>query len=213
MLVGVVVTTLAAFGAMGADGGVQGGGVETFPYIEATEVTPKGEFSDIRTVRTYRAGEGDTMLVSSTAFVVPWSWGEREIKAFCKPTFKVSEGEVVETKKDWWEEVGRTNYPCIFLGNKVMVNRKIFTIKAERGVITTVGTRRQPVRGGHTIIIPEEGEGERFVAVTVAKGQGAVVACGVADGGGSVETDGGEVEYRWKARPGKEISLQAYSFQ
>jgi len=196
-----------------AGGGMGSVGVETFPYIEATEVTPKGEFSDVRTIRTYRAGQGDTMLVSSLAFVVPWSWGERELKAFCRPTFMVSEGELVETTKDWWEEVSRTNYPCVALGSKIMVNRKISTVTAERGVITTISTRRQPVRAGSTIVIPDEGSGERFLAVMIGRGESAVVSCGDVSDAGEAQTADGNTERRWKASPGREISIQTFRVQ
>lgn len=188
--------------------------MEAFPYIEATEIAPKGEFSDIRTVRTYRAGRGDTMIVSSTAFVVPWAWEEREIKAFCKPSLKVTEGELIETKADLWEESSRTNYPCVAVGSKVMVNRRILTVRAERGVITTVGERRQPVRAGSTIIIPEEGVGDRFVALTLSRrGGGAVKDCGSGEDGGVVDLEEGAIEHRWKAVAGKEISINTYSIQ
>lgn len=185
-------------------------GLEISPYIEATEITPKGEFSDIRTLRTYKAGRGDTLLASSTTVIVPWFWGEKEVMAFCKPTFEVAEGELVETTKDWWEEAARTNYPCVVLGSKVMVNRKISRVRAGRGIITTVGTRRQPVRSGSTIVIPEEGQGERFVAVILGEGEGADLACGEHTDSGEAQTEDGNTERRWKAAPGKEISIQIY---
>jgi hypothetical protein len=195
------------------DRGVMADGVETFPYIEATEVTPKGEFSDVRTIRTYSAGAGDTMLVSSLAFVVPWAWGERELQAFCRPTFKVTEGELLETSKDWWEEASRTNYPCIALGSKIMINRKISTVKAERGVITTVSTRRQPVRAGNTVIIPDGGSGERFLAVILRRGENAVVSCGEVFAAGEAQTGEGNTEHRWKAVPDREVSIQTFQIQ
>lgn len=212
----------AAFGGAVAQEGVgtsgsqnTNRGIVDAPYIEAVEVSEKGDFSEMRTVRTYKAEPGSVMLLTSYPIFVPWAWGTNETKSFCRPEFSVTEGEV-ETQdggKDWWEESSHTNYPCVRFGMKAMVNHKVVAIRSERGIITTVETHRQPVREAATLIAASGGEGERFVSFTCGKTREAAVACGDPREARPATNEEGLTEKRWKAEPGETFSIQTFDLR
>jgi hypothetical protein len=188
------------------------------PNIEAIEISHLGGSSHLKVTRSHNIKKGSATIAASYYTVVPWQWGEREIKALAKPNFSLEEGEAIPAGKggvdeELWEEVPRTQYPCLELGTKVMVFRKIFSAAAPRGVVTTIFSFRQPTRGGKTAVIAEEGEGDRFVSQICSRGEDAVVVCGEAEAAKSVQGESYGLERRWRLAPGGFVDIYNFGLQ
>jgi len=186
------------------------------PGIEAIEVTSLGDRAHIKSTRTYTVSGDRATIAASYYAIVPWQWGEREIKALCQPVFSVEEGEIIEGgvgDEGVWEELPRSNYPCLELGAKVMAFRKIFSVNAPLGVVTTIFSIRQPIRMGRTAVIAEEGEGSRFVGQVCHRGEDAVAVCGDVEAAESGETESGKLERRWRLSPGELLDIYTFSLQ